>query len=128
MRSRLEDLAMAIYAFNGANRPDHPAYAARNPLRLQGFKNGVATGVLRKFNSFHSGFVAGTFDLAIKCSGKSRAKLEGGQFTVQGLIRVLSLPDTTAVYVSRFLRKACNDETISPETRLDYFISEANNA
>jgi hypothetical protein len=119
--SRIEDLALAIYAFNGSNRPDDPAYKARNPLRLQTFNNGAATGNLRKFNSFHSGFMAGTFDLKLKCSGKSRAKLDGDDFTLTGLMLVYNLKPETAIYVARFLKQALHDDSIKPETRLDYF-------
>jgi hypothetical protein len=121
MRSRLECLLSAIAQYNKALLPTDPAFHANNPLRLGEYENGVATGKLKKFNSVHGGLVAGLYDLKVKTSGKSRAKLDGENFTIQGLIRVYSLKDGTEDYVAKFLRQALSDDSINPQTRLDYF-------
>ena len=126
MNRKLEDLALGLFRLNAADRPEDIAFVYRNPLRLAVFENGVNTGKLRKFNSFHSGWVAGINDLHVKCSGKSRAKLKGEDFTLQGLIRVFSLPDGTAKSLAFWLRKALRDPSISEQTRLDYFLEDTN--
>ncbi len=123
MRSRLECLLTAIAAYNKSGVPTDPAFHANNPLRLGEYENGIATGKLRKFKSMHAGTVAGLFDLKIKASGKSRAKLDGENFTIKGLIRVYSLKDGTEIYVSRYLSQALNTN-IAPETRLSYFVED----
>src|SRR5579871_189240 len=123
--SRIEALADALHFYNGANRPIDPAYFARNPLRLQVFTgNGQATGKLRHFSSHHSGFQAALFDLRIKCSGKSRAKLDNGNFTLTGLVESYNLNAITAKPVARFLRQALGDDSITENTPLDYFLKD----
>jgi hypothetical protein len=122
---KLEDLVNAIATYNGTRDPLHPGYQARNMLCLQAFTDeGIATGKLRIFDSVHGGFLACVYDLKIKCSGKSRANLRGENFTIQGLVRVYSMPDASANFICKFLRKALNEPSINPETRLDYFLTE----
>jgi hypothetical protein len=124
--SRIECLLHAIWAFNGAKDPSHQAFKNHNPLCLQVFsQDGKSTGKLRSFSSFHGGFLAALFDLQKKCSGTSRAKLDGENFTLKGLMRAYNLKDTTAIYVAKFLRKAIGDVTISENQRLDYFNDSA---
>jgi len=121
--NRLEALADAIAAVNGFKDPDSQAYQLRNPLGLKDFNNGVCLKKLRRFNSLLGGYAAGIADLKIKCSGKSRAKLED-QFNLQGLMRVYYMPDQTTIYVARFLRKALRDDTIKETTELSYFVEQ----
>jgi len=120
MRSRLECLLSAIAAYNKSQIPTDPAYHANNPLRLGEFDKNIATGKLRKFKSMHSGLVSGLYDLRLKCSGKSNANMQDG--TIKNLMRVYLLHDGTDEYVCRYLRQSCKDETISPETKLEYFL------
>lgn len=117
---KLEVLLDAISSFNGFKDPESLTYKARNPLGLRSFENGIA-GDMRKFPSLIGGYGAGLFDLKVKCSGQSRAKLNE-QFNLRGLVRVYSLPDQTAMYVARFLRKALKDESIKETTELSYFV------
>jgi len=120
--NRLEALVDAIAAVNGFKDPDSPAYRARNPLGLKNFSSG-SQGKLRHFNSLLGGYGAALYDLSVKCSGKSRAKLDE-QFDLRGLIRVYSLPDQTSMYVARFLRKALKDDSIKETTGLSYFVEQ----
>src|ERR1700674_2018400 len=128
MRSRIECLLTAIAQYNKSGLPGDAAFHANNPLRLGEYENGVATGKLRHFTSLHSGICAGLFDLKTKASGKSRAKLDGDNFTIKGLVRVFSLKDGTEEYMCRYLRQACNDDTITENTRLDYFVEAKSDA
>lgn len=123
--TRLEALLDAIAAFNGFKDPESHAYQARNPLMLKQFENGLYRDRLRRFGSFVHGYQAAIYDLNVKCSGKSRAKLDDPP-TLQGLIRVYSLPDGTANYVARYLRKALKDEQIRESTELRYFVENHN--
>jgi hypothetical protein len=120
--TKLECLLCALWEYNKARLPTDPAFNANNPLRLGKYSNGVATGELKRFASLHSGICAGLFDLGVKVSGKSRAKLDGENYTIKGLIRVYSLKDGTEQYVCRWLRRAIGDDSIKPETKLNYFI------
>ena len=119
--NRLEALCDAIANVNGFKNPDSPLYRARNPLALKEFENGSCTNRLRRFPSMLGGYGAGLFDLKVKCSGESRAKLKE-DFNLKGLVRVYSMPDLSVVYVTRFLRKALNDDTIKDTTSLTYFL------
>jgi hypothetical protein len=126
MRSRLECLLSAIASYNRSLEPDNPAYHANNPLRLGEFDKNIATGKLRKFKSLHAGIVSGLFDLKLKCSGKSNAKLGDG--TIKDLMRVYNLHDGTDKHVAKYLRRACNDQAITENTKLDYFVEKSINA
>lgn len=119
---RLEALFDSLVAVSGYRDPQSKQYQLRNPISLRVFINGEATNELRKFDSLCGGIQAALFDLKIKCSGKSRAKLLADQFTIQGLVRSYFMPDLTADKVAQFLRRALNDEYIKPSTRLDYFL------
>lgn len=120
--NRLEALIDAIADYNGSRNPEHPAYQARNPLLLKEFRDGKTTGHIRRFPSWLNGYQSAIYDVKIKCSGKSRAKLEDS--TIKSLIRVYCLPDGTAMYVARFLRRALQDQTITETTPLSYFVEE----
>jgi hypothetical protein len=122
--TRLEALLDAISAYNGFKDPDSHAYQARNPLMLKEFERGIYRDRLRRFRSLVHGIQAGIFDLNVKCSGKSNAKIE--EHTLQGLMRVYSLPDGTANYVARYLRKALKDNAIKETTELKYFVEKQN--
>lgn len=122
--TRIEALLDAISACNGFRNPESHAYQARNPLMLKEFTNGVYRDRLRRFSSVLHGIQAGLFDLQVKCSGKSHAKLDPP--TLQGLVRVYALPDRTADYAARYLRKALGDAAISECTELTYFVEKSN--
>lgn len=122
---KIEDLINAIATYNGSRDPVSPLYQARNFLCLQEFtREGVATGKLRQFSCSHAGFLSAIDDLKVKCSGRSRAKLHGDNFNLRGLARAYGMQDGSSRYLVRFLRKATGDQTISEDTKLDYFLSE----
>lgn len=122
---RIEALIDAITAINGYRDPESPLYKARNPVGLKCFEGPVCTGKLRHYGSFLQGYQSGYADLKIKCEGKSKAKLTD-QFHLQGLVRVYSMPDLSAEYIARFLRKALQDDSIKGTTSLSYFVEEGN--
>lgn len=118
---RLEVLLDAIASVNGFKDPESQAYQCRNPLGLKEFRDGICQNKLRRFPSLLGGYGAALYDLKVKCSGESRAKLDE-QFDLRGLVRVYSMPDQSVIYIARFLRKALRDETIRENTSLKYFV------
>ena len=122
---KLEFLVDALSTYNGFREPMNPCYQARNPLSLQVFtEEGVATGKLRRFDSLHGGYLAAIYDLRIKCSGRSRANLRGELFNLEGLVRVYNMHMGYADGVSKYLRKAIQDPSITTKTTLDYFLRD----
>jgi hypothetical protein len=122
--NKLEALLDAIASTNGSYRPGSPAYIARNPLMVLEFTSGKCTNKMRRFSSFLNGYQAGLYDLQIKCSGKSRAKLE--ELNLKNLMRAYSMPDQSVIYVVRFLRKALKDDGVKESTPLSFFVETSN--
>ena len=149
--NRIEALADAIIASTLYTSPDSEQYQFRNPLGLRAFcphhsavnnceqcrnkplevvrryETGVtsrkydpATG-MRIYDSHVQGYSSGIYDLKTKCAGKSKSKVRKDS-SIKELIRSYYLPDGTASYVARFLRKALKDETITENTPIEYFV------
>jgi hypothetical protein len=151
----LEYLADAIMEYTLYSDPTSQQYRYRNPLGLKVFcthallfkdcpeckfhppemtkeYNGTIvprmydrdTG-LRIFNSHIQGYQASLYDLKLKCSGHSKSKVRANS-SIKELIRSYYLPDGTAACVARFLRKALNDESITENTPIEYFVKPGN--
>lgn len=120
-RHKLEALAEAICAYSGYSDPASPLYAARNPggLKSVGSQPNDEKGN-RTFRSVIDGLQATFYDVELKVSGRSRAKLKPDS-TLIDLSTSYNLPILTATAWARFLRKALNDQTISAHTPLSYF-------
>jgi hypothetical protein len=124
---KIEALVDALWTYAGTKDPESKAYSARNPLALMEYDDmGKATGRMRTFSSLHGGLAAAKFDIMVKVSGKSRARLNGDNFTLRGLCISYSMPELTSDYVAKFLRKALKDPSINSDTRLDYFATNSN--
>jgi hypothetical protein len=145
MISRLEALCDSIVAYTHYTDPTSVQYRLRNPLGLLAFcmhanpykgcpeckeatpgmskhAYDVDTG-LRVFQNHVSGYHSALYDLKVKCSGKSRSKVKNTS-TLKELIRSYYLPDGTANYAARFLRKALGDDTICEDTPIEYFVEK----
>lgn len=120
--NRIEALADAISACTGYQDPASEEYQCRNPLALKSYtvRHKKTDSGLRVFSNLESGHKAALYDLKVKCSGDSRARVREDS-SLKELIRCYSMPNQTVDYVVVFLRKAIGDETISPETPLKYF-------
>lgn len=116
---KIESLALAISKTCGAFDPTSEAFQLNNPGLLK-VHSSKGVGELRKFKQWQAGFKALNFDLLLKCSGNSRAKLDG--FTP--LFILLDLWEIKAAKnVVLFLQRALSDTTINENTQLEYFVN-----
>jgi hypothetical protein len=123
---KLESLAEAVIRYSGYE-PTSELYLARNPGALKATSMRHATNAqgYRIFNSFIDGVQALLFDIDLKITGKSWAKLQPTS-TLRDLALSYSLEVTTATAWARFLRAALRDQAISGETELQYFTAKEN--
>ncbi len=121
-RRKLEALAEAIMKYSGYLEPSSELHAARNPggLKATSMKHKHNELGQRTFNSFIDGVQALLFDLRVKLAGESWASLSD-ESTLKDLALSYSHPANTATTWAKFLRAALKDETISAETKLEYF-------
>ena len=126
MISRIEALADAWIEYGTRfSDPNSEEYLCRNPGALKWFPtqklHAKTESGMRKFRSFIDGYQALCFDFEVKCKGESRSRVTK-EATLTDLVIAFSVPETTAKYMARFLRKALNDQNISEKTRLSYFL------
>jgi hypothetical protein len=121
--NNLGTLADALAKMYGYHNPASEAYQLRNPGMLKAFllSQPINENGYRIFNSTLDGYQALLFDLQMKCSGKSRSKLETSS-TLRDLIFVYGQPQTAADVVANFLKHALHNETISEKTPLSFFL------
>lgn len=124
----VESLADAIGHLNGMYDPVSEAYRLRNPGLLHSFakpgKHEVDDQGRRVFESFLSGYRAFLYDLEVKISGESRAKLKLTD-SIENLLKTYNIHHTIAVsHIISFLEKAVSDPNINKHTKLSYFIEE----
>lgn len=122
--NRLEALADSILNSVGYRDPSHRTYAARNPGRLRAFLPHQAKDVdgMRIFDKHINGYAALLFDLEVKCTGKSRTGLTPDS-PLKELLYTLDFMETAVDKPVSFLRRALNNEQLSAETPLSYFLS-----
>lgn len=119
---KIEQLALAIAKSCGAFNPESEAFKLNNPGLLTVYSVKHASEMengKRRFASFSAGFRALVFDLQLKCSGKSRSKLKVDS-PLTSLLGMWEVVDSRKFVL--FLRRACNDETITEQTKLEYFL------
>jgi hypothetical protein len=123
MIPRISALCDAFAKLNGALDPQSDAYKLRNPLLLKAFspKHDRDEKGRRRFRSFTSGYDNGIIDLQIKCSGKSFSKI-GPESTLVDLVCLYGNPKTAAKYIINFLRHALEDDTITENVLLAWFL------
>jgi hypothetical protein len=119
----------AIGTLNGAfNLPDSEAYQLKNPLLIKSFgapgKHEVDNDGHRKFRTLIDGYRACLYDLKIKLSGKSRAKLRLTD-KLANLLRVYGITEPLAERkIVLFIRRATGDENFSSKESLAYFAGD----
>ena len=121
----IEALAEAVIHYSGYSEPSSTLYAARNPgaLKATSMRHVKNDEGYRVFNSFVDGVQALLFDIQLKVTGQSWAKLKSTS-TLRDLALSYSLEVTHANAWARFLRKALNDNGITAETELGYFLKD----
>lgn len=122
--NRLEALVDAIGKRNGMETPSSLAYKLRSPLLLRSFarpgKHEIDSEGRRVFESLISGYRASLFDLELKITGQSRAKLKPAD-PLHKLLMAYGIDDREgAQIVVGFLRKAL-DDSIDRDTQISYF-------
>lgn len=122
---RLEALCDAFAHLNGALDPQTDAYRLRNPLLLLAFnvKHPRDEKGRRIFRNIQVGYENGVYDLSLKCTGRTRAKLTPDS-TVTDLAHVYAHPTTAVRYLVNYLRHALNDDTITARQPLRWFVED----
>ena len=123
MITRIESLVDAFSRLNGFHDPFSRAYKNRNPLLLKAFSASHERDAegYRVFNSVASGYNNALNDLQVKCSGKSRSKLEPTN-TLKDLVKFFGNDGSATRGVKNFLRHALSDENIYENTKLSFFL------
>lgn len=123
MVTRIEALADAISRYTGYYDPDSEVYQARNPGALPAIssKHPQDAKGRRVFRSVMDGYQALLFDLAVKCSGRSKTRLKP-ESTLRDLILAYGNPESATKPVVKFLRRALHDNDLSEQTSLGYFL------
>lgn len=121
--NRLESLAEAITAYSGYRDPESALYQARNPGGIKAHSLTVMRDLdnNRVYPSFKAGWDSLLFDLRTKCSGDSHTSLHSTS-TLKDLIRVNGFQSTITGYVVTFLRRALQDQAVSEDTTLSFFL------
>jgi hypothetical protein len=123
-RQTLEALAEAVAAYSGYSDPGATLYGSRNPGGLKASPGQPADEQgNRTFRSVIDGYQALFYDVELKVSGRSRARLLPTS-TLIDLATAYNFPILTATAWSRFLRKALKDPSISAHTPLSFFTKE----
>ena len=119
---KIEALADSIITYAGTLDPQSEGYQARNPGLLRAYteKHAKTDKGIRVFKTWLDGYQALLFDLSIKCAGKSNRKLKLDS-NLRELAKSMQLPESTARYMAKFLRKALSDDTITEDTQVSYF-------
>lgn len=124
-RKKLEAIAEAILDTSGYRTPDGPLYAARNPGGLPAFSPAHVRDEHnnRVFTSVLDGMQALLFDIEVKMSGKSRARLSPSN-TIADFAVAFGQPATAAQAWAKFIRRALHDSAVNHKTALSYFLGE----
>lgn len=125
MITRIEALADAITEISGYRNPESAVYQARNPGALRAHSTTVLSDLdnYRVYSSFRSGWDSLVFDLKTKCSGNSHTHLQTTS-TLKDLVLTNGFEQALVKKVVNFLRRSLQDQAITEETQLCFFISE----
>ena len=128
MTNKIEAIIDAVGKLNGMHNPESAAYALRNPMLLRSFarpgQHEIDAEGRRAFKTFLNGYRAAYFDVGLKISGNSIAKLSADS-TLSQLLTAYRITEPLAVdNVVSFLRRALQDQTISRTTPLEFFRTE----
>lgn len=121
---KIESLVLAIGKMNGVfDDPESKAFRLCNPLLLKTYRpeKKVDSENYRIFSSVMGGFKAGVADVQAKSSGKNHRLSEDN--TLRDLLVLYGFSnEQTVKKVVLFLRRALQDETVSVNTPLKWFL------
>lgn len=121
--NRLESLADAIASYNNAHEPTSAAYQNRNPglLKAISLKHSRDEAGHRLFNAFIDGYQALLYDLRLKASGQSFAKLPANA-TINDLMRSYGhVGALVGQRIAKYVTKALGVE-VRATTELSFFL------
>lgn len=123
--TKTEQLVDAIAWHNNFHDPESLAYRLKNPLLVRSFgkpgQHEIDEDGRRVFESTVGGYRACLFDMDLKLSGGSRAKLNG-ESCLENLLGVYGIKGPAQIErVVKFLRKALKDPALTGKTVLTYF-------
>lgn len=130
---KIEALLESIANLNGCfSNPESEAYRLRSPLLVRSFarpgKHESTGEGKRIFPSMLAGYRAAVFDLEKKLSGQSRAGLKPTD-RLENLLGVYEIKaEVSTTKVVNFLRRALNDQSITKNTPLEYFLKDETHA
>jgi hypothetical protein len=124
-RRTLEALAEAISHVSGYTDPSSPVYRARNPgaLKPRDERHTRDEHGFRVFNSVLDGMQALMRDLEIKLGVDGPGRLSADS-TLSDLATAYGRQIAEAKAWANFLKRALDDESISPRTAIKRFIEE----
>jgi hypothetical protein len=121
---KLEAIVLAVGKMNGVfDDPESKAFRLRNPLLLKTYRpeKKVDSENYRVFSSVMGGFKAGVADVQAKSSGKNHRLSEDN--TLRDLLVLYGFSnEQTVKKVVLFLRRALQDENVSANTPLKWFL------
>jgi len=121
---RIEALVLAIGKMNGFfDDPESKAFKLCNPLLLKTYRpeKKVDSENYRVFSSVMGGFKAGIADIQAKSSGKNN-RLNANNI-LKDILAVFGFTnEQTQKKIVLFLRRALQDESISTNTPLSWFL------
>lgn len=122
---RLDALADSFAQMYGALDPQSDAYRLRNPLLLLAFnvKHPRDEKGRRVFRNLQVGYENALYDLSLKCTGRTRAKLTPDS-TLTDLAHVYGNPTSAVRYLVNYLRHALLDDTITAQQPLRWFVED----
>ena len=121
---KLEMIALAVGKMNGAwDDPDSKAFRLCNPLLLKTYRpeKKVDSENYRIFTSVMGGFKAGIADLQAKSSGKNH-RLSDENSLRDLLVLYGFANEQTVKKIILFLRRSLQDENISANTPIKWFL------
>jgi hypothetical protein len=122
-RKKLEMMAEAIIKYSNYHNPDSAVYQARNPGGLRAFSPQHPRDEQgnRVFRSVLDGMQALLYDVELKITGRSKARLTPQNTLVDLATAYGQNPGAAQAWV-KFLRRALADESITHKTQLSYFL------
>lgn len=121
---KIESLVLAIGKLNGCfDDPESKAFRLCNPLLLKTYRpeKKVDSENYRVFSSVMGGFKAGVADVQAKSSGKNH-RLSEDNVLRDILVLYGFSNEQTVKKIVLFLRRALQDETVSVNTPLKWFL------
>ena len=123
--NRLEALADSIAYYNNAGDPTTPAYQNRNPglLRAISLKHARDEAGYRLFNALIDGYQALLYDLKLKVSGESFARLPKDATVNDLMIAYGHHGALVGQRIAKFITKALQTE-VKSTTPLTFFLEK----